>query len=119
MRTLKREEVDGRGYRDLAAAQASIGRLLEEVYNCQRLQSALAYLTPEDCEASQPPRCGRVRCAAVDPEAQTRNSLLASGAPSAWRPAPAVDDHLRHRPSAGGAVSRCIRVFCMHLLLFA
>jgi putative transposase len=55
MRTLKREEVDGRAYRDLAEATASIGTFLEEVYNRQRMHSALAYLAPEAYEASQPP----------------------------------------------------------------
>jgi transposase InsO family protein len=58
MRTLKREEVDGRAYRDLAEARASIGTFLEEVYNRQRLHSALAYLSPEIYEASQPPQLG-------------------------------------------------------------
>lgn len=53
MRTLKREEVDGRAYRDLTQAKASIGTFLEEVYNRQRLHSALAYLAPEAYEASQ------------------------------------------------------------------
>jgi putative transposase len=55
MRTLKREEVDGRAYRDLAEATALIGTFLEEVYNRQRMHSALAYLAPEAYEASQPP----------------------------------------------------------------
>jgi transposase InsO family protein len=54
MRTLKREEVDGRAYRDLAEAKASIGPFIEEVYNRQRLHSALAYLAPEAYEASLP-----------------------------------------------------------------
>jgi transposase InsO family protein len=54
MRTLKREEVDGRAYRDLAEAKASIGSFIEAVYNRQRLHSALAYLAPEAYEASQP-----------------------------------------------------------------
>jgi transposase InsO family protein len=55
MRTLKREEVDGRAYRDLAEAKASIGPFIEDVYNRQRLHSALAYLAPEAYEASQAP----------------------------------------------------------------
>jgi putative transposase len=55
MRTLKREEVDGRAYRDLAEATALIGTFLEAVYNRQRMHSALAYLAPEAYEASQPP----------------------------------------------------------------
>ena len=33
MMTLKTEEVDGRAYRDLAAASASIGSFIEQVYN--------------------------------------------------------------------------------------
>jgi len=53
MRTLKREEVDGRAYRDLSGAKASIGTFLERVYSRQRLHSALAYLPPEAYEASQ------------------------------------------------------------------
>lgn len=55
MRTLKREEVDGRAYRDLADAEGSIGRFIEEVYNRHRLHSALAYRTPDAFEASSPP----------------------------------------------------------------
>jgi putative transposase len=54
MRTLKREEVDGRAYRDIEDARTLIATFLEEVYNRQRLHSALAYLAPEDYEASQP-----------------------------------------------------------------
>ena len=53
MATLKREEVDGRAYRDLADAKASIGRFLEEVYNGQRMHSALNYLAPEVFELAQ------------------------------------------------------------------
>jgi len=58
MRTLKREEVDGRAYRDLAEAKALIGSFIEAVYNRQRLHSALAYLAPEAYEASQPRMLG-------------------------------------------------------------
>ncbi|WP_167737617.1 integrase core domain-containing protein [Sphingomonas parva] len=46
MRTLKREEVDGRCYRDQADVEARIAIFLEEVYNRQRLHSALAYRSP-------------------------------------------------------------------------
>jgi hypothetical protein len=55
MRALKREEVDGRAYRDLTEARASVGTFLEGVYNRQRLHSVLAYQLPQAYEASQPP----------------------------------------------------------------
>ena len=53
--TLKREEVDGRAYRTAQEARRSIGRFIEEVYNRQRLHSALNYLAPADFEAAVPP----------------------------------------------------------------
>jgi putative transposase len=65
MRTLKREEVDGRAYRDLADAKARIEIFLEEVYNRQRLHSALAYRPPaafegEDQPSSAPPHAAEL-----------------------------------------------------------
>ena len=51
MRTLKKEEVDGRRYRDLADARASIGRFIDDIYNGHRLHSALDYLSPLAFEA--------------------------------------------------------------------
>jgi putative transposase len=53
MKTLKAEEVNGRAYRDLADAKAKIGRFIEQVYNHQRLHSALGYLSPEEFEQSR------------------------------------------------------------------
>jgi transposase InsO family protein len=54
MATLKREEVDGRAYRDLADARTHIGTFLEQLYNRQRLHSALAYQPPDVFEAELP-----------------------------------------------------------------
>jgi transposase InsO family protein len=52
MKTLKVEEVDGRAYRDLAQARIAIGSFIEDVYNRQRLHSALRYRPPIEFEAS-------------------------------------------------------------------
>jgi putative transposase len=52
MKTLKHEEVDGRSYRDLEEAREAIGRFIEEVYNRQRLHSALAYRPPTEFETN-------------------------------------------------------------------
>jgi putative transposase len=54
MKTLKHEEVDGSAYRDAADARARIGAFIEEVYNRQRLHSALAYRPPVEYEQSLP-----------------------------------------------------------------
>jgi len=69
MRTLKREEVDGRAYRDLADARDHIETFLVETYNRQRLHSALAYQAPEVFEEDYmlaPPHA-----AAPEPAAET------------------------------------------------
>lgn len=55
MKTLKAEEIDGREYRDLADAEASIGHFIERIYNRQRLHSALAYTPPLEFEDMQLP----------------------------------------------------------------
>jgi len=54
MRTLKEEEVNGSGYRDVDEAREKIGLFIETVYNRQRLHSALDYLTPEEYEQDLP-----------------------------------------------------------------
>jgi transposase InsO family protein len=50
MKTLKSEEVNGQTYADLDQARSSIGQFLEEVYNADRLHSALGYKSPVDFE---------------------------------------------------------------------
>jgi transposase InsO family protein len=50
IKTLKQEEVDGRTYRDAHHACRAIGTFLEQVYNNQRLHSALAYRPPSEFE---------------------------------------------------------------------
>ena len=52
MKTLKAEEVDGSAYRDIDEARSRIGSFIDEVYNRQRLHSALDYRPPEEYEAT-------------------------------------------------------------------
>jgi putative transposase len=54
MKTLKQEEVDGRTYRDADQARTAIGAFIEDVYNHQRLHSALGYRPPAEFEANLP-----------------------------------------------------------------
>ena len=54
MKTLKQEEVYGSAYRDAADARDRIGDFIEQVYNRQRLHSALDYRPPEKYEATLP-----------------------------------------------------------------
>ena len=51
MKTLKVEEVDGRRYRNFDHAESCIGTFIEEIYNQQRLHSALNYCSPVEFEA--------------------------------------------------------------------
>jgi transposase InsO family protein len=74
MATLKREEVDGRQYRDLAEARAQIGAFIDTVYNVHRLHSALGYRSPLEFESH---RAGTsaANVAAADAPAITPNCL--------------------------------------------
>lgn len=51
MKTLKVEEVDARRYRNFEHAESSIGTFIEEIYNQERLHSALDYFSPVEFEA--------------------------------------------------------------------
>ena len=51
MKTLKAEEVDGRTYANLEHARRQIGAFIDEVYNADRLHSALGYKSPVAFEA--------------------------------------------------------------------
>jgi putative transposase len=52
MKTLKHEEVCGYIYRDVDEARRRIVHFIENVYNPQRLHSALGYLSPVDYETN-------------------------------------------------------------------
>lgn len=47
---LKQEQWDGRRYRDIVEVRADLGRMLDQVYNQERLHSALGYLSPAEFE---------------------------------------------------------------------
>jgi len=58
-KTLKHEEVNLTQYRNLQEAAASIGTFIEEIYNRERLHSALGYLPPVEFEEQLiPPEAG-------------------------------------------------------------
>jgi transposase InsO family protein len=50
MKTLKTEEVNGKAYMNLKDARDRIGAFVEDVYNTQRLHSALGYKPPVEFE---------------------------------------------------------------------
>jgi len=60
IKTLKAEEVYLRQYRDREDARESIGHFIDDVYNGQRLHSALGYLAPAVFEQRQAAAAQRV-----------------------------------------------------------
>jgi putative transposase len=50
MRTLKREQIDARCYRDLDELRAHVQEFIEQYYNRSRLHSAIGYRPPEEFE---------------------------------------------------------------------
>ena len=52
MKTLKAEEADGTAYADLEDARGRICAFIEDVYNTDRLHSALGYKSPIAFEAA-------------------------------------------------------------------
>jgi transposase InsO family protein len=53
IKTLKREEIDGRRYANFAELRRHVNEFLEQIYNKVRLHSALGYRSPEEFEQSQ------------------------------------------------------------------
>ena len=51
MKTLKTEEVNGKAYKDIEEARRDIGAFIEDIYNMERLHSALGYKPPVEFEA--------------------------------------------------------------------
>jgi putative transposase len=77
MKTLKHEEVDGSLYRNAAHARRNIGVFLEEVYNRQRLHSALDYRSPVEFEAQMQGRiAGIVPVANVGFEGMQKSTAM-------------------------------------------
>ncbi len=54
MKTLKREEVYCRDYKDYEDLSQHLEAFIEQYYNRQRLHSALGYRAPADFEAAAP-----------------------------------------------------------------
>jgi putative transposase len=50
MKTLKKEEIDARSYRNRAELKSNIAEFMEQIYNQVRLHSALGYRSPQDFE---------------------------------------------------------------------
>ena len=45
--------MNAKSYQDIDDARRNIGRFIEDIYNADRLHSALGYMTPIEFEATQ------------------------------------------------------------------
>ena len=52
MKTLKAEQINGKAFADLSDARRHINSLIAEVYNKERLHSALGYQSPLEFETA-------------------------------------------------------------------
>ena len=92
MKTLKREEIYAKNYRDLDHLRANIEEFIEHYYNRVRLHSALGYRPPEEFE-----REAQGHTAAADPRGATitffTRSQFSTGMlePGTQTPSPAPD----------------------------
>ena len=55
LKTLKREEIDGRRYGSFAELRQHLEEFMEQIYNQVRLHSALGYSSPDEFEQSPKP----------------------------------------------------------------
>ncbi len=99
IRTLKSEEIDGTRYRDHRDAAGHLGAFIDQVYNRQRLHSALDYQTPVAFEAEH-----RARSLATAPlttvgfQGIRKSTVMPDAQPDAMN-----GDAGEHRPPASAA----------------
>ena len=85
MKTLKQEQVCGKGWRDLDAMRADLATFFEITYNHQRLHSALGYQTPAGFEqqlCTSPPQASAELSGARELTAPSRHTPLPGFVPS-------------------------------------
>ena len=81
MKTLKQEEVNASSYRNAHQAKRQIGDFLENVYNRNRLHSALDYRSPVEFEAVMQHRIpGIVQRAKLDFQGMGKSTAMTHGA---------------------------------------